>query len=126
MKKLCLLASLALLFALPGPASGGSGAATIKSTQLNDWNPYKTVITKGSKVTWENPHRDSHHDLKAWKYEGSAGVSNRWLGLTELHGGDTFTKRFRKTGRYYFRCILHSTLTQGECGGMCGFIKVRR
>lgn len=125
-KKLCLVGILALAFALPVPASGGSSAATIKSTNLNDWSPYKTVITKGDKVTWEVPQRDGHHDLKGYKYEGNADVSDRWLRLTEIHGGDSFTKRFRKPGRYYFQCAIHSTITQGECGGMCGFIKVRR
>ena len=121
MKRLTLVSALALALALPGSAYGAR--SVVKATQLNDWSPYKTVITKGDKVIWKNPTTDGHHNLKS--YKGPSNVKGGWLPLKEFHPGARFAKTFNKTGKYYFRCPLHSTLVDGECGGMCGFIKVR-
>lgn len=121
MKRLTLVSALVLSLVLPGSASGAP--AVIKATQFDDWSPFKTVITKGGKVVWKNPTTDGHHELKS--YKGPSNISGGWLPLKALHPGATYKKTFKKKGRFYFRCPIHSTLVDGECGGMCGFVKVR-
>ena len=84
------------------------------------WQPDFRHIIKGDKVVWKNP-TSSPHTVTAY--------SNNWSKDTtiEANGGRT-AKTFKKPGTYYFRCTQpgHSSLSGGDCSGMCGEIHVAR
>ena len=82
------------------------------------------VVAKvGEKVIWKNPTL-SLHNVKSYNQ------GKRWrLRETQLQtsSGNQVTRRFKKRGRYYFRCTLHSR-SDGNGGfvGMVGIVKVQR
>lgn len=121
-KKLVIVGALSLALALPTSATGA--VKTVKSTRFNDWSPFKVTIAKGSKVKWSNATSDTHHEVKSYAYKGSAKVGSNWMSLKALHPGTTVKKTFRKPGKYFYRCPIHSTVVDGECAGMCGLVKV--
>lgn len=68
---------------------------------------------------WKNPTSCSH-TVTAYK--------GRWNKNTSLAPGESTRKRFRRAGRYKFRCLTpgHSVLQDGVCTGMCGRVRVTR
>lgn len=83
------------------------------------WEPRVRRITKGDRIVWKNP-TDCEHTVTAWK--------GRWSKDTTLEPGERTTKRFRRAGRFKFRCMTpgHSIVEDGVCRGMCGKVRVRR
>ena len=101
-------------------SSGGVGLAkvyTVKATASDTWRKEHTYIGKGDRVVWKNPDSEGH-DLTA--YGGGWRVSE------QLDPGESYRKRFKKTGTYRYRCMIHSGIVGGACDGMCGFIHVQR
>jgi plastocyanin len=79
------------------------------------------TIERGDTVRWENSSGDfraQDHTVKAY--------GGNWSKSTALPVGATTTKRFTDTGRFKFRCQLHSVMDNGVCEGMCGVVKVVR
>lgn len=83
------------------------------------WEPTVRRITKGDRIVWKNPTR-CEHTVTAY--------AGKWSKDTALAPGERTAKRFRRTGRYKFRCMTpgHSILQDGVCTGMCGKVRVRR
>lgn len=82
------------------------------------WNPSFRHINKGDKIVWKNPTSFTH-TVKAYKGDWSKNVT--------IRPGERTSFRFRKRGTFKYRCTQtnHSSLTSGECNGMCGEIHVR-
>lgn len=100
------------------PAGTSIGATfRIKATDSRTWNPDFKHVVPGSKIVWKNP-TSRRHTLTAWGGDWSKNVS--------LASGARTSKTFRREGQYPFRCTIHSTLSNGECNGMCGLIHVAR
>ncbi len=115
---LALAAACVVAFAPPAE----SGRARIKAAGSPGnwkWDPSFKHIIKGSVVIWKNPTSVTHRVV---------AYSDNWKKNTELPSGERTRKRFRKTGAYLYRCTQpgHSTLSGGECSGMCGQIHVAR
>lgn len=82
------------------------------------WKPASRTIAKGDRIVWVNP-TDRTHTVTAY--------SGPWAKDSSVPSGDRTAKRFRKAGRYKFRCMVkgHSALSGGNCQGMCGTVVVR-
>ena len=83
------------------------------------WMPDFRHIVKGNRVSWKNPTEATHRVVS---------YSGPWDKNTAIAPGETTAKRFRKPGKYLYRCTVtgHSTLSNGECRGMCGEVHVTR
>lgn len=112
-----LVLGVTCLLSLASPSAAAS--FTIKATENDRWQPDRKRIEKGDRIVWKNPAADNRpHDVTAY--------GGNWDKYAFLEPGETTSKRFRKVGRYKYRCSIHSTLDNGECNGMCGVIRVVR
>lgn len=117
-KKLLTLFS-ALSVALV-PAAAFSATSTI-TARTSSWGPARITIERGDTVKWDNTaggYRATEHTVKAY--------GGNWRKNTPLPVGSSTTKRFGETGRFKFRCEVHSVMSSGVCEGMCGVVKVVR
>ena len=116
-KKLRLVTLAVLCFGLLlSPAAHGD-TYTIRATSTNSWNPDFRHITKGNRIRWRNPSTNfSDHVVKSY--------GNNWSKNVRLDPGEATRKRFRRTGAFKYRCTIHSTLSGGNCNGMCGVVHV--
>lgn len=116
--RLVLATTLSVLVLL-GPVGSSVGATSrIKAAGAPGsfhWKPSSRTISKGDKVVWKNPTSARH---TVTSYGGG------WKKDTKLATNGSTSFKFRKSGTYLFRCKLHSTLSNGQCSGMCGSVKV--
>jgi plastocyanin len=115
---LSLAAVLAFsLIATPAPADTSKFKAAGAPGSFH-WQPDFRHIAKGDKIVWKNP-TSATHTVTAW--------SGDWSMDKTIAPGDTLHKVFKKRGIYDFRCMQpgHSSVTNGECQGMCGEIHVQ-
>ncbi len=106
------VAAMALL-ALSAPTM--AARTRIKATDDRTWSPDFKHVVPGTKVIWRNP-TDSTHTVTA--YGGG------WSKNATVAAGSRTSKKFRKEGTFRYRCTIHSTVTNGDCNGMCGTIHV--
>ncbi len=109
------MAVLAALFLLPGASIGETFDVRARGGSDGEWRPDALTIERGDRVVWSNPTNRRHNVVA---YRGD------WDKNTMLEPGETTAKRFRETGRYKYRCRLHSTFGDGRCLGMCGKVRV--
>lgn len=83
------------------------------------WQPGFKHIVKGTVVVWKNPTSSTHR---------VTAYTDNWSKDTAVASGESTRKRFKKPGLYGYRCTVtgHSSLSGGECEGMCGEIHVTR
>jgi plastocyanin len=74
-------------------------------------------IHRNDRIRWVN-NQGTNHNIRSyggnWRYRRSLGPGTRR------------SKRFRRRGNFKFRCSIHSSLSNGQCSGMCGRVRVRR
>ena len=115
-KTLVTALALALtLVAAPSPAD----TSRVRATDSRQWRPGFRHIVKGDRIVWKNPTSTSH---TVTAYQGP------WSKNTTVSPGGRTSRKFRRRGTYLYRCMTpgHSSLTGGECNGMCGEIHVTR
>lgn len=97
--------------------SGVAFAATrvVKATSSDRWNAKHLYISVGDAVQWRNP-TSRVHDLKS--------IGSNWSYKRLLDPGERAKRTFGKAGFFKYRCLRHSSLVNGACQGMCGFIHV--
>ena len=115
--------SIVALLVAGVPSVAGSDTGRIKASGSPGswkWQPDFKHIYKGDKIVWKNPTSSTHR---------VTAYSDNWSKDAELSssGGRT-AKTFKKTGLYLYRCTMpgHSTVSGGECEGMCGEVHVAR
>ena len=108
---IALAAGAALL--IPAGASHSATARIVADGRT--WSPDFKHVVPGTTVVWKNP-TSRRHTLTAWGGDWSKDVT--------LAPGARTSKTFRRNGQYPFRCKRHSTVSNGECNGMCGLIHV--
>ena len=93
---------------------GSAGAAVVikgvRTTAGFRWKPHAVSVAVGTKVVWKAV--TGTHTVTAYK--------GRWSKSTTIAQGATTSFTFRSAGVYKFRCLFHSSLTDGVCSGMCG------
>jgi plastocyanin len=106
-----------MLVLVPAVANAGKVKIRARCTGGCHWAPSIRKVAKGTKVVWKNVS-STFHDVKSYR--------GHWLHKRNLPPGAKTHKRLKKHKTYFFRCTIHSTLSNGVCSGMCGKIKVRR
>lgn len=102
------------------PAAALSATSTIDA-RTSSWGPARVTIERGDTVRWDNSgggFQAQEHTVKAY--------GGNWRKYTVLPVGSSTSKRFTETGRFKFRCELHSVMSSGVCEGMCGVVRVVR
>jgi plastocyanin len=105
-----MLAGLLVL----GPATSAQASVLVKATAAHTFKPKKLEINAGTKVVWKA--MSGTHTVTAY--------SKNWSKNTTINTGQTTSFTFRSKGRYKYRCLIHSTLVDGVCSGMCGKVVV--
>ncbi len=98
------------------PANGRAGSRSV-SVSGSAWNPVKTAVTRGARVTWKNPTSVAH-DVVAY--------GGNWSFSQPLSNGQSASYVFSTAGTFLFRCTLHSYISGGVCHGMCGRVIVQK
>ncbi len=112
-----VLALVLVFVAAPAPADTFRVKARGDAPGNFRWRPAFQHINKGDRIVWKNPTSTSHT---------VTAYGDNWSKNTTIGSGDKASKRFRQKGTYRYRCtrVGHSSLSGGECEGMCGTIHV--
>jgi plastocyanin len=87
---------------------------TVKAI-VTHWSPATVRISNGDTIKWKAV--SGTHTVSAY--------GGNWTFNKDLSTGDVEDRTFRHAGTFRFRCMIHSTLTNGQCSGMCGKVVVR-
>jgi plastocyanin len=82
---------------------------------VTHWSPTTVRISEGDMIKWDAV--SGSHTVSAY--------GGRWAFNRQLPNGTVRSRIFRDAGTFRFRCMIHSTLTNGICSGMCGKVVVR-
>lgn len=129
-----LLLALSALLAVPSCASGdersgsGPGAATATTVTVpasrfvsktgaadvevpitdNDFNPPYVIVTKGTKVTWNNTGRNTHNVRPS--------ISGAFSATDSVQPGAAYEVTFDRAGDFPYYCSIHGTARSGQNG----------
>ncbi len=78
------------------------------------WSPTTVRISAGDTIKWKAV--SGTHTVTSYR--------TNWHFNLSLAQGATVSHRFSHAGTFRFRCMIHSTLTNGVCSGMCGKVVV--
>ena len=115
---LVLLVALGTVLAFAAPSMGDTYRIKARGEPGTfRWRPAEQHGSKGDRIVWKNP-TDVAHTVTAY--------SNNWSKDVTVRPGERVSKRFRRKGAYLYRCTRpgHSTLSGGDCNGMCGKIHI--
>jgi plastocyanin len=110
-----LTVTLIVIMVLSLAAVAVAATRVVKATSTDKWNAKHLYIHVGDAVQWRNP-TSRVHDLKS--------TSGNWSYKRLLDPGERAKRTFGKAGFFKYRCLRHSSLVNGVCQGMCGFIHV--
>jgi plastocyanin len=121
-----LFLALAILVGPAGTESSGASdvarghTTTIRAVARHysspHWDPKRSRVAQDTKVIWQNPTGIDHT---------VTSYGHGWTKDTPLSPGDSTSFTFRHRGTFKFRCMIHSTLLNGVCSGMCGKVIVQ-
>ena len=117
MKRLKLLVPAIALVTVFAMAPAANSAVVVRGVSTSSgfrWKPKITDVARGTKVVWRAV--TGTHTVTAY--------SKNWSKNTTISAGQTTSRTFKSSGTYSFRCLFHSTLSNGVCTGMCGKIVV--
>lgn len=86
---------------------------TVKAI-VSHWSPTTVRISTGDTIKWKAV--SGTHTVTAY--------GGNWTFNHDLATGQVEDRTFRHAGTFRFRCMFHSTLTNGHCSGMCGKVVV--
>jgi plastocyanin len=114
---LAVVLAAGTVLVVPGTSVGETSRIKAAGSVGNySWQPKTRTIDKGERIVWKNPTSASHT---------VTAYGNGWSKDTTIDAGDKTGFKFRKSGKFLFRCKFHSTLDDnGNCSGMCGSVKV--
>ena len=102
-----LAASITIATMIPAAAVtiGGSGS---------QWSPARVSIDRGDRVRWRAV--SGTHTVRAY--------GGNWTFSERINGGESVSRRFRRSGTFRFFCSIHGDVSGGDCTGMCGRVRV--
>jgi plastocyanin len=114
LRRICLAASVAVLGAgvvavgAPGTVARATKPKIVK-VKDNSYAPDSVRVKKLGKVRWKWADTNFNvHNVTLLK--GPKGVKKRQFRSQTAKSDFTFTKRFKKVGRYRFYCTIHPDL----------------
>ena len=108
------LAFVAVAALVLSQATTAQAAVRVRATASQTFRPKRLSISTGTKVVWKST--GGTHTVTAY--------SNNWSKNATISTGETTSFTFNDSGRYKYRCTIHSTLSGGVCSGMCGKVIV--
>ncbi|HVE93043.1 MAG TPA: hypothetical protein VNE62_12205, partial [Actinomycetota bacterium] len=111
MRRVALMLTVILVGSLPLPAGAATHSIDAGGTSFT---PRLVTAAAGDQIRWDMS--SGFHTVTAW--EGATFDSG------PLSPGDQFSAQF-PGGTVRYRCVPHSSLTDGQCSGMCGVISDR-
>ena len=113
---LALTLAVTAIVVVPGTSVGETSRVKAAGSPGSfKWKPQTRKIAEDDKVVWKNP-TSADHTVTAY--------GGKWENDDRLNPGDKLRIKFGSKGTYLYRCKLHSTLSDGNCSGMCGKVKV--
>jgi plastocyanin len=117
---LVLAASLVLGTVLASGAVAGGRHTATRATKtvkgiVTHWSPTTVAISTRDTIKWKAVI--GTHSVTAY--------GGNWRFNHDMLAGQAVHRIFRQAGTFRFRCTFHSTLTNGQCSGMCGKVVVR-
>jgi plastocyanin len=106
------LSAVAMLILVP--ATSAQALVRVSATASHTFEPRRVHVTRGTRVVWKS--LSGTHTVTAY--------SSNWSKNTTINTGQTTSFRFRRRGVFLYRCLIHSTLVNGVCSGMCGRVRV--
>ena len=116
-----ILAAFLVVTAVATTGAAASGRATpTRATKtvkgiVTHWMPATVRISPGGEIRWKAV--SGTHTVTAY--------GGNWTFNHSLPTGQVEDRHFAHAGTFRFRCTIHSTLTNGQCTGMCGKVVVR-
>lgn len=110
-----------IVVAISATGAGAEGRATpARATKtvraiVSHWSPTTVRISRGDVIKWRGV--SGTHTVSAY--------GGNWHFNKDLSSGDVVGRTFGRAGTFTFRCMFHSTLSNGHCSGMCGKVVVR-
>lgn len=89
-------------------------ASTTIGARCNFFSPKSVTIAKGAKVIWKSTCNS--HTVTSY--------SSNWSKNTTINTGQSTSRVFSSKGTFKFRCRFHSSVSGGQCSGMCGSVRV--
>jgi plastocyanin len=113
------LSAIFLVLAVAGSAGARPFLIDVADGGLK-YSPKTAHVKKGKRIKWTNQGSGTH-TVSFYKKPKRSGVSSLSLGA-----GESGKRKPKKTGTYKYRCLIgaHSSLTDGQCTGMCGKLKI--
>jgi plastocyanin len=96
------------------PAASAQALVRVNATASHTFQPNRIHVARGKRVVWKS--LSGTHTVTAY--------SSNWSKNTTISTGQTTSFRFRHRGVFLYRCLIHSTLVNGVCSGMCGRVRV--
>jgi plastocyanin len=96
------------------PATSAQALVRVNATASHTFQPNRIHVARGTRVVWKS--LSGTHTVTAY--------SSNWSKNTTISTGQTTSFRFRHRGVFLYRCLIHSTLVNGVCSGMCGRVRV--
>jgi plastocyanin len=114
---------MVLAAALLALVVGGAGSAPFQISVADGglkYSPKTAHVTKGKAIKWTNEGSGTH-TVSFYKKPSGSDISSITLG-----SGDSKKRKPDKTGTYKYRCMIanHSSVSDGQCTGMCGKLKI--
>ena len=81
---------------------------------VTHWSPTTVRISTGDTIKWKAV--SGTHTVTSY--------GSNWHFNHDLAQGQVEDRHFTQAGTFKFRCMIHSTLTNGVCSGMCGKVVV--
>ena len=97
-------------------AVGAPSAFAVERVRASgtSFRPRRVEANVGERVVW----RSTNGTHTVTSYRGD------WNKNTTITEGERTSFTFSDRGRYRYRCTIHSTLSDGQCNGMCGLVVV--
>ena len=95
---------------------GATAAFAVERVRASgtSFRPRKVEVSVGERVVWRST--DGTHTVTSYRGD--------WNKDTTINEGERTRFTFDEAGRYKYRCTLHSSLSDGQCSGMCGTVVV--
>jgi plastocyanin len=111
-RRIITLTALAIVLVAAVPSEG---AFLVRATSTgNRFLPARADVAQGTRVTWRAI--GGTHTVTA--YGGG------WSKDTRITAGTQTGFTFQQRGTFRYRCRLHSSVSGGQCSGMCGRVVV--
>jgi plastocyanin len=116
-----IVAAGLFFFALAGPASARPFGISVGDGGLK-YSPKTAHVKKGKKIKWTNKG-SGPHTVSFYKKPSGSDIKG-----FSLSAGSSKKREPDKKGVYKYRCLIgsHSSLSNGQCTGMCGKLKIHK